>query len=80
MKMRMMMMCCVHLQHLFTCELDGQQISSVDDCVERLKFLEATGRVWGQDVLLEARDGALLLKDIETKVSHAVFVVSLMMS
>lgn len=64
---RQMLECQYRVEHLFTCELDGQQISSVDDCVERLKFLEATGRVWGQDVLLEARDGALLLKDIETK-------------
>ncbi|KAI7790955.1 epidermal growth factor receptor kinase substrate 8-like protein 3 isoform X2 [Triplophysa rosa] len=64
---RQMLECQYRVEHLFTCELDGQQISSVDDCVERLKFLEATGRVWGQDVLLETGDGALLLKDIETK-------------
>ncbi|XP_056614386.1 epidermal growth factor receptor kinase substrate 8 isoform X2 [Triplophysa dalaica] len=64
---RQMLDCQFRVEHLFTCELDGQQISSVDDVVERLKFLEATGRVWGQDVLLETGDGALLLKDIETK-------------
>lgn len=55
------------VEHLFTCELDGQQLCDVNDCLERLKYLDATGRVWGQDVLLEVRDGALLLADIETK-------------
>lgn len=55
------------VEHLFTCELDGQQLCDVNDCLERLKYLDATGRVWGQDVLLEVQDGALLLADIETK-------------
>uniref|UniRef100_A0A8C1LD51 EPS8-like 3a n=1 Tax=Cyprinus carpio TaxID=7962 RepID=A0A8C1LD51_CYPCA len=55
------------VEHLFTCELDGQQLCDMNDCLERLKYLDATGRVWGQDVLLEVRDGALLLADIETK-------------
>ncbi|KAK7126360.1 hypothetical protein R3I94_017745 [Phoxinus phoxinus] len=54
------------VEHLFTCELDGQ-VCDVDDCVERLKYLDATGRVWGQDVILEVRDAALVLSDIESK-------------
>ncbi|XP_073700397.1 epidermal growth factor receptor kinase substrate 8-like protein 3 [Garra rufa] len=55
------------MEHLFTCELDGQELCDVNDCLERLKYLDAVGRVWGQDVLLEVKDGALLLADIETK-------------
>ncbi|XP_077081996.1 epidermal growth factor receptor kinase substrate 8-like protein 3 [Siphateles boraxobius] len=55
------------VEHLFTCELDGRQVCGVDDCLERLKYLDATGRVWGQDVILQARDGALMLLDIESK-------------
>ncbi|XP_073717380.1 epidermal growth factor receptor kinase substrate 8-like protein 3 isoform X1 [Misgurnus anguillicaudatus] len=58
---------CYKVEHLFTCELDGQQLSSVQDCVERLSFLESTGRVWGQDVILEGRDQTLQLIDIDTK-------------
>lgn len=56
-------------QHLFTCELDGQQVCDVNDCLERLKYMDATGLVWGQDMILEVRDRALLLLDIESQVS-----------
>lgn len=56
------------LQHLFTCDLDGREVRDVNDCVERLKLLDGMGRVWGQDMVLEVRDGNLLLTDIETKV------------
>lgn len=56
-------------QHLFTCELDGKELTSVADCVERLKLLDGMGRVWGQNMLLEVRGANLLLADIETKVN-----------
>ncbi|TRY86007.1 hypothetical protein DNTS_029350, partial [Danionella cerebrum] len=55
------------VEHLFTCELDGEQLRSVDDCLDRLRLLEASGRVWAQDVILEERDGAVRLADIETR-------------
>ncbi|KAI2644966.1 Epidermal growth factor receptor kinase substrate 8-like protein 3 [Labeo rohita] len=55
------------VEHLFTFKLDGQELRDVNDCVERLKYLDAMGRVWGQDVMLEVQDGVLLLADIETK-------------
>ncbi|XP_018589405.2 epidermal growth factor receptor kinase substrate 8-like protein 3b [Scleropages formosus] len=55
------------VQHLFTLEMDGQQVRGVDDCVARLKQLDARGRVWAQDMILEARGVYLQLSDIETK-------------
>ncbi|XP_066559486.1 epidermal growth factor receptor kinase substrate 8-like protein 3 [Amia ocellicauda] len=55
------------VEHLFTCELDGKDVCTVDDCISRLKLLDAKGRVWGQDMILEVRDGRLQLTDIETK-------------
>ncbi|XP_046893130.1 epidermal growth factor receptor kinase substrate 8-like protein 3 [Hypomesus transpacificus] len=55
------------VEHLFTCELDGKEVQDVGDCVERLKLLDGMGRVWGQEMILEIRDGNLLLTDIETK-------------
>lgn len=58
------------LQHLFTCKLDGMDLRSVADCVERLNLLEETGRVWGQRMLLEVRGARLLLTDVETKVNN----------
>lgn len=63
------------LQHLFTCDLDGREVRDVNDCVERLKLLDGMGRVWGQDMVLEVRDGNLLLTDIETKVgAHTLYL------
>lgn len=56
------------LQHLFTCDLDGKELRSIADCVERLKLLDGMGRVWGQSMLLEVCGPKLLLSDIETKV------------
>ncbi|KPP66277.1 epidermal growth factor receptor kinase substrate 8-like [Scleropages formosus] len=56
------------VQHLFTLEMDGQQVRGVDDCVARLKQLDARGRIWAQDMILEARGVYLQLSDIETKV------------
>lgn len=58
------------LQHLFSCDLDGKELRSADDCVERLKLLDEMGRVWGQNMLLQVRGANLLLTDIETKVNH----------
>ncbi|XP_067105007.1 epidermal growth factor receptor kinase substrate 8-like protein 3 isoform X1 [Osmerus mordax] len=55
------------VEHLFTCDLDGKEVQDVGDCVERLKLLDGMGRVWGQEMVLEVRDGNLLLTDIETK-------------
>ncbi|XP_041747321.2 epidermal growth factor receptor kinase substrate 8-like protein 3 [Coregonus clupeaformis] len=55
------------VEHLFTCDLDGGEVRDVNDCVERLNLLDGMGRVWGQDMVLEVRDGNLLLTDIETK-------------
>ncbi|XP_044203875.1 epidermal growth factor receptor kinase substrate 8-like protein 3 isoform X2 [Thunnus albacares] len=55
------------VEHLFTCELDGKEMRSIADCVERLKLLDGMGRVWGQNMLMEVRGANLLLTDIETK-------------
>ncbi|XP_044077080.1 epidermal growth factor receptor kinase substrate 8-like protein 3 isoform X2 [Siniperca chuatsi] len=55
------------VEHLFTCELDGKELRSVADCVERLNLLDGMGRVWGQSMLLEVRGAKLLLTDKQTK-------------
>lgn len=57
------------LQHLLTCELDGQEMRTVDDCVAKLKRLDTKGRLWAQEMIMEIQGGYLLLSDIETKVS-----------
>ncbi|CAN9511717.1 unnamed protein product [Ophioblennius macclurei] len=55
------------VEHLFTCDLDGRELRNIIDCVERLKLLDQTGRVWGQDMLMEVHGSSLQLIDIETK-------------
>lgn len=55
-------------QHLFTCELDGQELKTVDSCVAKLKRLDVKGRLWPQEMIMEVQGEYLLLSDIETKV------------
>ncbi|KAL6119777.1 eps8l3 [Pungitius sinensis] len=57
----------VRVEHLFTCKLDGQEVKTVDDCLAKLKRLDAKGRLWPQDMGMEVQRGYLLLSDIETK-------------
>lgn len=57
------------LQHLFTCELDGQQVRTTDDCVAKLMKLDAKGRLWPQEMIMGLNGAYLLLCDIETKVT-----------
>lgn len=55
-------------QHLFTCELDGRELKTVEDCVTKLKRLDSKGRLWPQEMIMEVQRGYLVLSDIETKV------------
>ncbi|XP_064029656.1 epidermal growth factor receptor kinase substrate 8-like protein 3 [Pogoniulus pusillus] len=55
-----------HVEHLLTVPL-GRGIHSTEDCLERLKLLEAQGRVWGQDLVLQVKDQELVLSDVESK-------------
>ncbi|XP_068608175.1 epidermal growth factor receptor kinase substrate 8-like protein 3b [Brachionichthys hirsutus] len=57
----------VRVEHLFTCELDGKELRTLDDCVAKLKRLDAKGRLWPQEMIVEAQGGYLILNDIETK-------------
>uniref|UniRef100_A0A8C5LZ01 EPS8 signaling adaptor L3 n=1 Tax=Leptobrachium leishanense TaxID=445787 RepID=A0A8C5LZ01_9ANUR len=54
------------VEHLLTCDLDNE-IRSVEDCMRRLRSLDAEGRIWGQDVMLEVKNGQLQLNDLETR-------------
>lgn len=56
------------VQHLLTCELDGQLLKTVEDCVAKLRRLEAKGRLWSQNMIMDIQGPFLVLSDIETKV------------
>ncbi|NXJ47153.1 ES8L3 protein, partial [Spizaetus tyrannus] len=55
-----------HVEHLLTVRLE-RDIRSTDDCLAHLKVLEAQGRVWGQDLILQVKDQELMLRDVESK-------------
>ncbi|CAL8336944.1 unnamed protein product [Lota lota] len=64
------------VEHLITCELDGKEVQSVADCVDRLKLLEGLGRVWGQNMILGVQGSNLQLCDIETREELESFPLS----
>ncbi|TNM87189.1 hypothetical protein fugu_007419 [Takifugu bimaculatus] len=55
------------VEHLLTCELDGQELKTLDNCMSKLKRLDGKGRLWPQQMIMEVHRGYLVLSDIETK-------------
>ncbi|NWS45745.1 ES8L3 protein, partial [Probosciger aterrimus] len=63
-----------YVEHLLTARLDGD-LRSAGDCVARLRALEAQGRVWGQDLILQVKDQQLVLRDVESKEELDVYAL-----
>ncbi|NXE66445.1 EPS8 kinase, partial [Calcarius ornatus] len=55
-------------QHLTTFVLDRKEaMITVDDGIRKLKLLDAKGKVWTQDMILQVDDKAVSLVDLESK-------------
>uniref|UniRef100_A0A3Q3W180 PTB domain-containing protein n=1 Tax=Mola mola TaxID=94237 RepID=A0A3Q3W180_MOLML len=60
-----------YLQHLATFVLDRKDgMITVDDGVRRLRLLEAKGKVWTQEMLLQVEEKSVSLIDLENKVKE----------
>lgn len=57
-----------HVEHLTTFLLDRKDgMITVDDGIRRLRLLDAKGKVWTQEMLLQVEEKAVSLIDLETK-------------
>ncbi|KAG8138395.1 putative Epidermal growth factor receptor pathway substrate 8 protein [Naja naja] len=57
-----------HVEHLTTFVLDRKEaMITVDDGIRKLKLLDAKGKVWTQDMVLQVDDKAVSLVDLESK-------------
>lgn len=64
-------------QHLSTFVLDRKDgMVTVEDGVRRLRLLDAKGKVWTQEMLLQVDDRAVSLADLDTKVGPELWTWS----
>lgn len=60
-------------QHLTTFVLDRKDgMMTVEDGVRRLRLLDAKGKVWTQEMLLQVEEKSVSLLDQDTQVSRAL--------
>lgn len=63
-------------KHLTTFVLDRKDaMITVDDGIRKLKLLDAKGKVWTQDMILQVDDRAVSLIDLESKASFVKCVL-----
>ncbi|XP_013883620.1 epidermal growth factor receptor kinase substrate 8a [Austrofundulus limnaeus] len=66
-----------HVEHLSTFVLDRKDgMVTVEDGIRRLRLLDAKGKVWTQEMLLQVEDRAVSLADLETKNELENFPIS----
>lgn len=60
-------------QHLTTFVLDRKDgMITVDDGIRRLRLLDAKGKVWTQEMLLQVEDKAVSLIDLDSQVGWEI--------
>lgn len=64
---------CLFSQHLTTFVLDRKDgMMTVEDGVRRLRLLDAKGKVWTQEMLLQVEEKSVSLLDQDTQVTFAL--------
>ncbi|XP_067913538.1 epidermal growth factor receptor kinase substrate 8-like protein 3b [Heterodontus francisci] len=63
------------VEHLFTCDLNSKDMKTVDHCIKKLKLLDAKGKIWGQDMILQLTGTTFKMADIETKDDLELFPI-----
>ncbi|KAM3936073.1 epidermal growth factor receptor kinase substrate 8-like protein 3 [Leptodactylus fuscus] len=54
------------VEHLITCQLNNR-LRNVQDCLKHLTVLDAEGKVWGQEMILQVQNAELVLTDLESR-------------
>lgn len=63
-------------KHLTTFVLDRKDaMITVDDGIRKLKLLDAKGKVWTQDMILQVDDRSVSLIDLESKASSSIYTI-----
>ncbi|MEQ2307443.1 hypothetical protein AMECASPLE_018276, partial [Ameca splendens] len=66
-----------HVEHLTTFVLDRKDgMITVDDAIRRLRLLDAKGKVWTQEMLLQVEDKAVSLIDLDSQSELENFPIS----
>lgn len=63
-----------HLQHLVTFTIDEEDdVHTVEDAIRKLNLMDAKGRIWIQEMVLQVNSTSVKLLDVESKVNSYVF-------
>ncbi|XP_078054018.1 epidermal growth factor receptor kinase substrate 8-like protein 3b [Mustelus asterias] len=63
------------VEHLITCDLGSKDVMTMDHCIKKFKLLDAKGKIWGQDMILQLNGTTFKMAEIETKDDLELFPI-----